>query len=219
MGAATNGNGEWRPPRGRHRVPEFVVAENQRQRLLAGAATAMAEHGYAQMSVAHIIAAAGVSRTTFYKNFDNKIGCVVAAHDAAFARLMAQVLRACGAERKWVDKVVAGLDAALEFAAHEPEAARLLVLDAVGAEPVLVSRVITSDEYLVGLLRAGRDHHPEMGSLPALTERAMISGAASIVGSRLLAGEADRLPQLRPQLAQLILMPYVGAEEARRIAA
>ncbi|MCZ7630823.1 MAG: TetR/AcrR family transcriptional regulator [Microthrixaceae bacterium] len=44
-----------------------------------GATEAMAEHGYAATSVAHILGRAGVSRTTFYELFDDKADCFLAA--------------------------------------------------------------------------------------------------------------------------------------------
>jgi hypothetical protein len=40
----------------------------------------------------------------------------------------------------------------------------------------------------------------------------------SIVGSRLEAGDLADLPGLGPELAQIILAPYLGANESRRIA-
>jgi hypothetical protein len=41
---------------------------------------------------------------------------------------------------------------------------------------------------------------------------------ASQVGRKASAGEADRLPELLPDLTQFALTPYLGAAEARRIA-
>ncbi len=73
--------------------------ENQRRRLIAGTARALAEQGYAALTVKHVIEAAGVSRATFYANFDNKRECVLAAHRDTFERLVALILRACATER------------------------------------------------------------------------------------------------------------------------
>src|ERR1700733_6706511 len=103
-------------PRGRHRLPFEVVVENQRRRLLAGAARALAEQGYAALTVKHVIEAAGVSRTTFYANFDDKRDCVLAAHRDVFERLLALLLRACATERDWPRKVRAAVAALFAFA-------------------------------------------------------------------------------------------------------
>lgn len=208
----------WQLPRGPHRLPRKVVVDHQRQRLLSGAARALAEHGYAAMSVEHVLVNAGVSRTTFYENFDNKRECVLAAHEEVFGRLSGELAGACAAESQWPRKVAKAIGAAIEFVMRAPEDARLLSIEAVAADPVLASRVLVSNDFLVGLLRNGREQCPHAGMLPELTERALIGATTSIIGARLLSGQADRLPELEPQLVQLILMPYLGVEEARRAA-
>lgn len=178
----------------------------------------MAARGYADLSVGHILAQAGVSRTTFYENFDNKRECVLIAHEEAFEQLAGELFRACAEESKWPEKVVAAIGAAIDFAVRAPEKAQLLLIDAVATEPDLVSRVLASNDFLIGLLRNGREHCTQAGTLPELTERAMIGAITSVIGTRLLSGQVDRLPGLAPQLAQLVLLPYVGVEEARRFA-
>jgi AcrR family transcriptional regulator len=216
--SAGKGSGDWQLPRGPHKLPREVVVDHQRQRLLAGAAAALAEHGYGWMSVENVIERAGVSRTTFYENFDNKRECVLAAHEQALDRFLGELSRACASGSDWPDKVKAGVAATVAFATRSPDEARLLILDSVAAEPDLVSRVLASNDLLVGLLRGGREQCPEARSLPQLTERALIGAASSVIGTRLLSDHADSLPQLEPQLAQLLLIPYLGVEEARRAA-
>jgi AcrR family transcriptional regulator len=215
---ATDGEVGWRLPRGPHRLPREVVVDHQRQRLLAGVARALAEQGYAAMSVEHVLAHAGVSRTTFYENFDNKRDCVLAAHEMAFNRLAGELVGACAGESEWPAKVAAAIGAAIEFASRAPEEALLLALDAVAADPVLASRVLASNDFLVGLLRNGREQWPPAVALPELTERAMIGATTSLIGSRLICGQVSRLAEIEPQLVQLVLIPYMGVEEARHVA-
>src|SRR5690606_30880284 len=68
-----------RLPRGPHGLPREEVERSQRERLLTAAAEAVAEKGYASMSVADILKGASVSRTTFYQLFDDKLDCFLAA--------------------------------------------------------------------------------------------------------------------------------------------
>jgi AcrR family transcriptional regulator len=212
------GYGEWRLPRGPHKLPREVVADNQRQRLMAGTARALARYGYAQTSVEQVLTEAGVSRTTFYENFRNKQECVLVAHEEAFERLAGALFRACAAESDWTAKVAAAIGAAVDYAVSEPEEAQLLIVDALAADRTLVERVLASNDYLVGLLRNGREQCPRAMALPELTERALIGAATSLIGNRLLSDQVDRLPELEPQLLQLMLMPYIGVSEARRFA-
>lgn len=205
-------------PRGPHRLPREVVVDHQRQRLFAATARALAEHGYAELTVEQILKEAGVSRTTFYEHFNNKRECVLVSHEVAFGRLSAGLRQACGGKDGWPAKVAAGVSAAVDYARAVPDEARLLVLDAVGTEPVLARRAVASTEELTDFLRSGRDQSERAAELPELTERALVGAMTSVIGARLVAGRADSLPALKPQLVELMLMPYVGLEEARRLA-
>ena len=213
-----NGNGSLALPRGPHKLPPEFVAANQRSRLLLGAANAVATHGYAALTVEQIIEAAGVSRTTFYEHFDNKRDCVLVAHAEIFDRLASAIFRACASESEWAAKVAAAVETSIAFAMESPQEASLLVVDAVAADRTLTVRALASGDHLAGLLRAGRDYCPEAASLPELTERALVGAAMSVIGSRLLSGQLDRLPEIGPQLVHLILMPYLGPDEARKAA-
>jgi hypothetical protein len=51
----------------------------------------------------------------------------------------------------------------------------------------------------------------------ALTERAAVGGAMSIVATFLAAQETNKLSQLRPVLVQIVVMPYLGDGQARRV--
>lgn len=216
-GPARDGGG-WRLPRGPHGLPREVVTDHQRQRLLAATAAALAEHGYAELTVEHVLKLAGVSRTTFYENFDNKRECVLVAHEQAFDRLSGELLRACASHLEWPAKVKAAIATVIAYAAGSPHEARLLILDSVAADPALVSRVTASNDVFIGLLRGGRERCPRAAELPELTERAMIGAVTSVIGARLLAGGADQLAEVEAPLVEFLLLPYLGAEDARRMA-
>jgi AcrR family transcriptional regulator len=215
----TNAAGAWQLPHGPHALPHELVVDHQRQRILAAAAAALAENGYAELSVEHIIAKAQVSRDTFYATFDNKRECIMVAHEEAFDRFTAELFRACAAQSTWPAKVAAAIGRAIDFAVRSPQEAQLLVVDAVAADPSLALRVVASNDFLVGLLRNGREQCPEAASLPELTERAQIGATVSVIGHKLLSDQADRLPAMKPELVQLVLTPYLGGEEAARVAA
>lgn len=208
----------WELPRGRHPLPREVAEQHQRDRLIAGVATAIAEHGYGNLTVKHVIEAAGVSRTTFYENFGNKDEAVVVAHEVIFERFLGLVFRACNAASEWPFKVKSVIDAALDYAAVEPAQVGLLTLDALSANVEMAQQVLTSTEHLAALLSRGRDLSEEAAALPELTEKSVIGALTAIVSSRIANGEADRLPELAPQLVEVALTPYLGAAEAKRVA-
>ncbi len=216
--SVTEENSKLEPlPRGRHRLPFEVVAANQRRRLLAGTAQALAERGYAALTVKHIIEAAGVSRTTFYANFDNKRDCVLAAHRAAFERLLAEMTRACASEREWPRKLRAALGALFAMATARPERMRLLTLDALGSDLTVARQVSDYNAHLAALLREGRRYTSRGPLLPDLTEEALVGAVSALLAARLPEG-AETLRAFEPEVAQLVLTPYLGADEAAQIA-
>ena len=53
--------------------------------------------------------------------------------------------------------------------------------------------------------------------MPEATDEAVVGGIASLLGRRVLAGEAEQIDQLFPEILEFVLAAYLGAEEARRI--
>jgi AcrR family transcriptional regulator len=206
-------------PRGRHNVPRHLVVANQRERILAAAAAKIAEEGYLSLSVRDILERAGVSRATFYEQFKDKHECVIVAYEVALEQLTAAVLEASEGCSDWPAGVAAGVDAALGYAAELPAQAHLLIVfPAAVADPHLSRRARAARERLVGLLHAGRQRQNAGPAPIEVTERAVLGAAMSVVGAHLFAAGPDRLAALKPELVQLILTPYLGEEEAVRIA-
>jgi AcrR family transcriptional regulator len=206
-----------RLPRGPHALPQEVVIAHQRERLLDAAAAVVAEQGYAGLTVRDLIVRAGVSRRTFYQLYDDKIECVLAAHERAFERVSGAIVASCREQAAWPERVAGAIGAALDFAVDSPSEAHLVVVAHTASER-LATRGHEAHEKLADLLRIGREQVDAALSPPPVTEQAVVGAAMAVVGARLLAGEAGTLPLLAPELTQIILMPYVGDEEAKRVA-
>jgi AcrR family transcriptional regulator len=206
-------------PRGPHALPQDVVIAHQRERLLDAATAAMAEQGYAELTVRDLIDRAGVSRRTFYQLFEGKDDCVFAAHERAFGRLSKEIVGACRTQAAWPDRVAAAVARALTFAVVFPEDAQLVVVAChTASEPKLARLGHTAHEKLADLLRTGRQQAEVAHTPPELTEQAVIGAAMAVVGARLLNGDVAKLRALGPELTQIILTPYLGDEEALRVA-
>jgi AcrR family transcriptional regulator len=205
-------------PRGRHGIPRELIVANQRQRLLAAAALQIAAHGYASLSVADIAGRAGVSRVTFYANFEDKLDCVLAAQAVVLARLRKLIAAAYEEQPSWAEGVAAATAAVLGFAAKAPHEANLVrISTATTGEPELARRGLDAVERLAAAMRERRGGRDSLAL--ELREQAVIGGATAVIGAKLIAGEAASLPALREELVRLILAPYLGDEEAKSIAA
>lgn len=141
------------------------------------------------------------------------------AFEAAFARLQVRIETACGAEDEWPAQVAAGIRAALDFAAAEPAAAQVLTSDALAAGKEGYARYERLLSHFGQRLLPGRALHPEGERLPEIIEKAMTGGIAMLIAQRLDMGRASELPALAEEATQFVLTPYLGTEEARRVAA
>jgi hypothetical protein len=141
-----------------------------------------------------------------------------AQFEAAFARLQVTMLEACRREDRWPEGVAAATRAGLGFAAEDPAAAMVLTNEALarGAEGIVRHERLIA--YLGERLRPGREEQPDGERLPEVTERAMAGGVVTLVAQRIDRGRAAELVSLAPEAIQFVLTPYLGAEEARRIA-
>src|ERR1700759_2482598 len=98
-----------RLPRGRHGLSPEFVARNQRDRLISALILTLAEVGYQKTTVSMIGRRAAVSKSHFYKHFDSKDECFLAAYDYAVDRIRETVVEACAPipVSEWPDRVKA----------------------------------------------------------------------------------------------------------------
>lgn len=195
------------------------MARNQRERLIAGLTQALYEVGYQKTTVSLIGQRAAVSKSDFYKHFESKDDCFIAAYDAAVARMRSCVVEACEAtaSKPWPLRVGAALDALLKLFTAEPAVASIVLVEGLRAGRGVYDRYQGGIESFVAYLRDGAPETPGGGEVPEATDEAVVGGVASMLGRRVLAGEAERLDQLFPEILEFVLSAYLGVEEARRI--
>lgn len=206
-----------RLPRGRHGLSREFVAQNQRERLFAALAECLHESGYDETTVSAIGKRAGVSKSDFYKQFESKDACFLAAYDDVVERIREQVVAACGEAGDWASGVLAALAELLDFLASEPAQARLVLVEGLRAGRGVYDRYQEALQSFVPYLRDGAPS-PNGTRAPEASDEAVVGGIASLLSSRVLAGEAEQLRDFLPDVAEFALTPYLGAPEARRIA-
>jgi AcrR family transcriptional regulator len=208
-----------RLPRGRHGLSPEFVARNQRERLIAGLTQALYEVGYQKTTVSLIGQRAAVSKSDFYKHFESKDDCFVVAYDAAVGRMRRCVVEGCDAatDQPWPLRVSASLAALLELLTSEPALASIALVEGLRAGRGVYDRYQAAIESFVGSLRDGAPGAPGGSEVPEATDEAVVGGVASMLGRRVLAGEAEQLDQLFPEILEFVLSAYLGLEEARRI--
>lgn len=193
------------------------VAEIQRQRILGAMTEVAAERGAANVTVAHIVARAGISRRTFYELFEDREACLLAALDEAVQRAAAILTPAYGHAGDWRERVRAGLAALLGFLDDEPRLGRLCVVEALGAGERALERRARCMAVLIAAVDEGRKEIKPGKQPPPLTAEGVVGAVFSIVHARLLTRPAQGpLIDLLGALTGMIVLPYQGAAAAAK---
>ena len=208
-----------RLPRGRHGLSPEFVARNQRERLIAGLTEVLYEVGYQKTTVSLIGQRASVSKSDFYKHFESKDDCFFAAYEAAIERIRKQIVEACSEHEtgQWSPRVRDAIASLLDLLAKDPALASIALVEGLRAGRGVYDRYQAAVESFVPYLRQGAPQAPDGGAVPAATDEAVVGGIASLLGRRVLAGEAEQIDELLPDVLEFALTPYLGAGEARRI--
>jgi AcrR family transcriptional regulator len=160
----------------------------QRERLLQGMMTAANRGGYAGASISAVIAAAGVSRPTFYEYFSDRDACFEACIDDVQRELSAAVEGALRDDEADAADATA-VRAIVAYAGAEPARARFLMAEsmsggtrALDARDSGIARLATSIERVRGDV-------PGDAFAPDLEARILLATVYRMIATRLRRGE------------------------------
>jgi AcrR family transcriptional regulator len=186
-----------------------VVLAFRRCRIEDALAELCAERGYRATTIADVTRRAHVARNTVYEQFANKEAIFLALFDRAAAELRERVETACAVTGTDSEaRLAAGLNALMRWVAAEPANAWTLFVEALCATPASMRRYLKAIEDFTVLLAGAV---PDEVSRPATTEESLIGGVASLLSGLLRSGEAQRAPELAPQLLAFLLGPFLAA--------
>jgi AcrR family transcriptional regulator len=182
--------------------------------MLAAVAEAVAQKGFARVSVADVIARAGVSRETFYQQFSDKEDCFLSALDAGVDGLLemlgaASSLGAHG-PRERLSRV---LDAYLRALAAEPVFAKAYLIDAYGAGARAIERRFELQRRFVEVMAEILGISGGCGSEDRFACEALVAAVSSLATARVGSGRADELPTLRDPIIALVDRLFPRADE------
>ncbi len=145
-------------------------------------------------------------------HFENIGDCLLAAYEVAVGCIWEVVSDACDQEEiGWPHRLGVAVASSLRLLAVEPAMAHLLGDEAPAGEPAIARARQLAIERFAGLLASGRDLRPaDAGELPAGAERHLVSGALAVYAERIAAGDVERLPELAPELTEMLSALYVS---------
>jgi AcrR family transcriptional regulator len=173
---------------------------------------AVATKGYAKVTVADVVSLAGVSRRTFYEQFSDKEDCFLAAYTTGSQAVIDDIAAAVRASDSddWRERVRVGITTYLEILSAEPDLARTLLVDVLGAGPRAVELRRRVRERFAALY-AG-----EEGVVSEPYRRALVGAISELVQEHILTDGAHSLTQLAPTLVDLACTVLVAGDVAAR---
>jgi AcrR family transcriptional regulator len=192
------------------------VVEMQHRRLLTATVALVYERGVQTLTVATVCERAGMSRRTFYEIFDKREQCLLAAFEDAVAQSARTVRQAAAGERRWRDRIRAGLTALLSFLDYEPGMGRLLIVDALGAGDHTLDARRRVLAQIITIVDEGRNEAKAGREPPPLTAEGVVGALFSVIHARMLERDPRPLTQLAGPLMAMIVQPYLGPTAAQR---
>jgi AcrR family transcriptional regulator len=200
-----------RLPRGPHGLTREQVQASQRQRILDAVLDVVGERGYAATTVADITSAAGVSRTTFYEQFQNKLDAFLTAYDEFGRAFLADV--AGTPPTTPVDTLTAAGERLVDWGRRRPLACRafLLEIHAVGEEGLehrdrMMNLAVEQFELVSAWVRT---IDPTLPVPPCLVGRAVVAASWELT-SQAIRTPGDTTADSREALAYVWLLGLTG---------
>jgi AcrR family transcriptional regulator len=194
------------------------VVENQRGRLIGAVIETVAESGFNPTTITQITEAAKLSRRTFYENFSNKEECFIAAYETSMAYLRQATLEGAGSQEEWPQRVREGLAGLLAALSAHPDIARFVLIAPGGAGDEIAARHHQALRELLGALISAPPGPPGPIEPSQTREQALAGGLSRLIVRELNRGEEEKLGELLSDVAELVLRPFLGNDEAVRVA-
>lgn len=181
-----------------------VIQSEHRARVLEGMAHAVSRKGYADTTIADIVAEASVSRRTFYEHFESKAECLIALYGAASHNALKVLRDAIDPDQPWPAQVERALRAYLECLASSPVLVRTLFVEILhlGAEGLEARRRVNQE--LAGFILQVVNGPGREPSITREMAMAIVGGINELVLEYIEQDKVTRLGELVAPAARLV---------------
>jgi AcrR family transcriptional regulator len=193
-------------------APLDIASQSQRQRIIDAMVESCADKTYAGTTITDIVARAHISRTTFYKHFEDKRACFDAAIGYCIGELHEVAAAAHFPADPPGDAARKAATAVVEALAAKPGLAQVLAGDAMAVDPRVIERYRRATIPHLEALWSENGDRPAAHTDPRLA----FGQAQVLILNQIATGRVDRLLELLPEVVYLTVSPYGGHEEALR---
>jgi len=210
---------EGRLPSGRSDLPRQFIVKSQRERIVDATAAIVAEKGLAGLTIPEIARRANVSNQTFYSIYSSKHDAFLGAQKVGMHQALQVAVEAYRAQGEdWPRAVAAGLRALIDYLASEPAHAHLNLVDTFAASPEAIEIRTASMHGFAAYLRPGIEVAEDRTAVPDITAEAVAGGIWQVFHHYIENECVEQLPEAAPQLTYMALTPFIGPQEAAKVA-
>lgn len=167
------------------------------------------ELGYRRATVRQVLRRSGGHTHHFYSQFRNRDECFAAAYELEADRICALLLEVGARGSSWSEGLAAALARLFAYVNCKPLLAHAVFAEVYVAGGAALAKHEEVLERLAGAIDSA--HRGKAGSLyspPPTTGSFVVGAVAGIVRTKLAAGEVDQLPDVLPELMQVITALY-----------
>ena len=136
--------------------------------------------------------------------------------ELALADAMGRIVEAYSPDKPWATMVRDAAATFLDLLASRPDFARMALVEAPASGERAVQLYASGKRVLQTLLDRARSDPLEEEAIPSSAGRGALAAAESLIVGQILAGNAERLPELLPDIVYIVTVPYLGQDEALR---
>lgn len=196
---------------------EQRTSHPEREWILIGLAESCAARGFEATSVAEIYAAGGVTEEQFARLFASPDECLGAATEWLIDLIGERLRERVPVAAPWGERLESGVVAVLEALAERPAFAHVALIEAPAAGGRAAALYDAAKAALAQWLDEGRKLQGR-SEVPASAARAALAGVEGLAAGRVLNDRGDQLERIAPEAIYLLAVPYLGRDEARRLA-
>jgi AcrR family transcriptional regulator len=148
--------------------------------------------------------------------FDDREDCLLAVVDEAISLAEDRVRAAVATEHAWADRTRAGLLALLNFFDEQPQLARVCVVHALAGSPKVLARREHALSALAAVIDEGRNARQSSSEISPLTAEGVLGAVVSVIYTRMLRSEPQRVSDLLNPLMAIVVLPYLGTRGSKR---
>jgi AcrR family transcriptional regulator len=171
-------------------------------------AQVLSERAYAELTIADVVAAAHVSRRTFYEHFDGKEACLLALCERLSEEVLALIAAGYDPQGDWVLELEKVTSAYLHNLQQRPALVRALYLEmlTLGPQGLAMRRRISErfTQFLIMQVELSRAKEPGKRPLSAALATATVGGINELIVQAIEEGRAEHLSELSGTVSEFV---------------